>query len=102
MFVPNFVSFATVQGFFVAIIFALLNTNTADGLLTYILLVTIFFYLFSHLAAAFYYRTLNINSFAFTKNNYETNLDKIVGEINKRERIMKSIYKISDVATNNE
>lgn len=98
MFAPNFVSFFTVQGFFVGLVFGLLKSDSADGLLSFTFLITIFFYLFSHLIVAFYYRTLSVKSYSFAKHKHESDLDRIVKEINKRERIIDSAYKITDVA----
>jgi hypothetical protein len=98
MFAPNIVSFFTVQGFFVGMVFGLIKSDSADGLLTYTFLTTIFFYLFSHIIVAFYYRTLSVKTYAFAKVKHETDLDKIIKEINKREKIIDSAYKITDVA----
>jgi len=81
----NFVSFFTVQGFFFGIVFALFQANSAEDLLAYTFLVTIFFYLFSHVAVSFYLRTVNVTGHFFYKNAYERDLDILVREINKRE-----------------
>jgi len=54
----NFVYFFTVQGFFIGIIFGILKSFDAQGLLVYTFFITIFFYLFSHVIIAFYYRTI--------------------------------------------
>ncbi len=98
MLAPNFVSFFTVQGFFVGVIFGLLKSNSADGLLSYTFLITIFFYLFSHLVVGFYFRTLSIKTYNFAKNRHESDLDRIVKEINKREKVIDSAHKITDAA----
>ena len=98
MFAPNIVSFFTVQGFFVGMIFGLIKSDSADGLLTYTFLITMFFYLFSHMVVAFYYRTMSIKSYTFARVKHESDLDRFVKEINKREKIIDSAYKITDVA----
>jgi len=54
----NFVYFFTVQGFFVGIIFGILKSFDAEGLLVYTFFITTFFYLFSHIIIALYFRTL--------------------------------------------
>ena len=94
----NFVYFFTVQGFFVGIIFGILKSFDAEGLLLYTFLITTFFYLFSHIVIAFYFRTLTAKSYFFPKDAHEKELDLFVKEINKREKFIDSAYKITDAA----
>ncbi len=94
----NFVYFFTVQGFFVGIIFGILKSFDAEGLLLYTFLITTFFYLFSHIIIAFYFRTLTAKSYFFPKEAHEKELDLFVKEINKREKFIDSVYKITDAA----
>ena len=94
----NFVYFFTVQGFFVGMIFGILKSFDAEGLLVYTFLITIFFYLFSHIIIAFYFKTLTAKSYFFPKNIHEHQLDMFVKEINKREKLIDSAYKITDAA----
>jgi len=96
----NFVYFFTVQGFFVGIIFGILKSFNAEGLLVYTFLITIFFYLFSHVIIAFYYRTMVAKSYYFPKDIHEKELDLFVDEINKREKLIDSVYKITKEAMN--
>jgi len=94
----NFVYFFTVQGFFIGIVFGILKSFDAEGLLTYTFLITIFFYLFSHIIIALYYRTLTVKSYNFPKDIHEKELDLFVKEINKREKLIDSACKITDAA----
>jgi len=94
----NFVYFFTVQGFFIGIVFGILKSFDAEGLLIYTFFITTFFYLFSHIIIAFYFRTLTIKSYFFPKDAHEKELDIFVREINKREKFIDSAYKITDVA----
>ncbi len=94
----NFVYFFTVQGFFVGIIFGILKSFDAEGLLVYTFFITTFFYLFSHIIIAFYFRTLNAKPYYFPKDLHEKELDLFVREINKREKIIDSACKITDAA----
>lgn len=94
----NFVYFFTVQGFFVGIIFGILKSFDAEGLLVYTFLITIFFYLFSHIIVAFYFKTMVAKSYYFPKDNHEKELDLFVKEINKREKLIDSVYKITEAA----
>jgi len=94
----NFVYFFTVQGFFVGIVFGVLKSFDAEGLLLYTFFITTFFYLFSHLIIAFYYKTIAMKTYGFPKNVHEKHLDIIVREINKRELFIDSASKITDEA----
>ncbi len=92
----NFVYFFTVQGFFIGIIFGILKSFDAGGLLLYTFVITTFFYLFSHLIIAFYFKTLTVKSYYFPKDQHEKELDLFVREINKREKLIDSAYKMTD------
>ena len=93
----NFVAFFTVQGFFIGIVFALLKGNSPESILFYTLMITGFFYLFSHFCVALYFRTMSSKSTYFPKDLHEHQLDLIVHEISKREQyIEKTIEKPRD------
>jgi len=92
----NFVYFFTVQGFFVGIIFGILKSFDAEGLLLYTFLITTFFYLFSHIIIALYFKTLTAKSYSFPRETHEKELDFFVKEINKREKLIDSACKITD------
>lgn len=94
----NFVYFFTVQGFFVGIIFGVLKSFDAEGLVTYTFFITTFFYLFSHIIIALYFQTLNAKSYFFPRDLHERELDIFVKEINKREKLIDSVCKMTDVA----
>jgi len=94
----NFVYFFTVQGFFVGIIFGILKSFDADGLFIYTFFITMFFYLFSHIIIALYYKTLTARSYRFPRDDHEKELDTFVREINKREKLIDSAIKITDIA----
>ena len=95
----NFVYFFTVQGFFVGIIFGILKSFDAEGLFIYTFVITLFFYLFSHVIIALYYKTITAKAYNFPKDEHEQELDMIVHEINKREKLIDSAVKITNVAT---
>ncbi len=94
----NFVYFFTVQGFFVGIIFGVLKSFDASGLFLYTFFITVFFYLFSHIIIALYYQTLTARSYKFPRDEHERELDYYVKEINKREKLIDSAIKITDIA----
>jgi hypothetical protein len=94
----NFVYFFTVQGFFIGIIFGILKSFDAEGLFVYTFFITIFFYLFSHIIIALYYKTITAKAYNFPKETHEKELDLFVKEINKREKLIDSACKITDIA----
>lgn len=94
----NFVYFFTVQGFFVGLIFGILKSFDAESLLIYTFLITIFFYLFSHMIIAFYFKTVVAKTYYFPKQSHEKELDLFVNEITKREKLIDSACKITDIA----
>jgi len=93
----NFVYFFTVQGFFVGIIFGILKSFDAEGLLTYTFVFTMFFYLFSHIIVAFYFKTITAGGYFFPKDLHEKELDLFLKEIKKREKIVDSNCEIIDL-----
>lgn len=94
----NFVYFFTVQGFFIGIVFGILKSFNAESLLIYTLLITIFFYLFSHIIIAFYYRTTVGKVYFFPKEIHEKKLDLFASEINKREKTIDAVIQMVDIA----
>jgi len=94
----NFVYFFTVQGFFVGIIFGILKSFDAEGLFIYTFFITTFFYLFSHIVIALYYQTLTAKAYLFPRNAHEKELDMFVNEINKREKLIDSACRMTDLA----
>jgi hypothetical protein len=94
----NFVYFFTVSGFFVGMIFGVLKSFDAAGLLTYTFIITMFFYLFSHIIIAMYFKTMTARASYFPRDIHEKELDIFVQEINKREKLIDSACKITDMA----
>ncbi|MFA6197108.1 MAG: hypothetical protein WC656_10750 [Sulfurimonas sp.] len=92
----NFVYFFTVQGFFIGIIFGILKSFDAEGLVTYTFFITTFFYLFSHIIIALYFQTLHARPYFFPRDLHERELDLFVKEINKREKLIDSVCKMTD------
>lgn len=95
----NFVYFFTVQGFFVGIVFGILKSFDAEGLFIYTFFITAFFYLFSHIIIAMYFKTITARAYYFPKDLHEKELDLFIREINKREKLIDSASKITDIAS---
>lgn len=88
----NFVSFLTVQGFFIGIVFGILKSDSPESFLGFVVLITFFFYLFAHLCVGFFFQTLGLKTTSFPKASHEHNLDLFVREINKREQFIDAFY----------
>lgn len=94
----NFVAFLTVQGFFVGIVFAVLKSQSAEGLLLYTFFVTAFFYLMAHLFVALYFQTVTVRAQFFPKEQHERELDRFVREITKREQVIEAAQEMTRAA----
>jgi len=97
MFAENFVYFFTVQGFFVGIVFGVLKSFDAEGLFLYTFFITTFFYLFSHIVVALYFKTITVKAHYFPKETHEKDLDYFIKEINKREKIVDAATQMTDM-----
>ncbi len=91
----NFVAFLTVQGFFLGLVFAVLKAENAIDILTHTFLISAFFYLFSHICVAMYYRTYIGKKGHFPKARHEKDLDYFIREIEKREVVIDQDYSIN-------
>jgi len=98
----NFIAFITVFGFFIGLIFSLLNTKDAESFLAYTLLVSVFFYLFAHFTVSFFVRFLNEKESYLVKSDFEKMADRFKNEIVRRENHitepfdLKSTYDTND------
>ena len=88
----NFVSFLTVQGFLLGIVFGILQSTSAENFLGLVILISTFFYLFAHLCVGFYFQTLGVKVQPFPKHAHERSLDNYVREINRREQFIDAYY----------
>ena len=68
----------------------------AEELLGYTIFITMFFYLFSHVIVAFYFKTMNVKTYLFPKELHEKDLDMFVYEIKKREQIIDNVVSMTD------
>lgn len=88
----NFVSFLTVQGFFIGFVFSILKSQSVEGILIYTLLITIFFYLFSHFTISFFIRFTPLAKTYFPRAHHEIELDYYENENAKREKIIEGAH----------
>jgi len=85
----NFISFITVIGFFLGIVFSILSTNSAESMLLYSTIVSFTFYMIAHVSISVYVRFIDIKSQYFERDFYEATLDQFVYELQKREVIIE-------------
>jgi len=88
----NFFSFGVVFGFFVGLIIAVGASNDAFDLLVITLIITLFFYLLSHISVALFLRFSEFSKVHFDKDFYEQKLDHFYDQIQKREIEVDSNY----------
>jgi hypothetical protein len=88
----NFVSFFIVQGFLVGTVFGILHANSPIELLQDVALITLFFYVVSHISASFYVRYTKVKQRFKTKRHFESMLDRYSNEIKRREVFVNEMY----------
>jgi len=88
----NFFSFGVVFGFFVGLIIAIGASNDPFDLLIITLVITLFFYLLSHISVALFLRFSEFSKVRFDRDFYEQKLDHFYDQIKKREIEVDSNY----------
>lgn len=87
----NFISFFTVCGFFVGLIFSLFRSHSPLEMLVFALLVTFFFYLIVHIMVMNFIDTAKEMKNMFNKERHEDVGDKLISELAVREKRMDNI-----------
>lgn len=82
----NFVSFFTICGFFIGLIFSLINSLEPFDFLLYTLLITFVFYILIHIIAMSFVDFTKTKKQTFNKDNYESVSDYFISELQNRER----------------
>ncbi len=96
--IENFIYFFTICGFFIGLIFSIINFNEPGNILFYTFIITLFFYLLIHLAIANFLDIKSLSKKIFNKEKYEEVSDYFIYELENREKKINSLVKIS---TNN-
>lgn len=94
----NFVAFATVMGFFLGVITAIVIANGADVFFGYTIVITFFFYVVSQFGASLFLRNLETKKQFFPKEYHEEELDIFVKNISRREKMIDEVYKVTSAA----
>lgn len=87
----NFIYFFTVSGFFIGLIFSILNFAQPEDILLYTALVTLFFYLFIHVVVMNFVDVKRFGASLFAKYEYESISEYFVSELDTREKSMDAL-----------
>ena len=87
----NFIYFFTVSGFFIGLMFSIINFTAPGDILFYTLEITLFFYLFIHVAVMNFIDAKKFGSSLFKKKEYEEVSEYFVVELDTREKRMDNL-----------
>lgn len=87
----NFIYFFTVSGFFIGLIFSVMNFSMPENILLYTGGITLFFYLFVHIVVMNFVDARHFGSSLFNKREYEEVSEYFVTELDGREKRMDSL-----------
>ncbi len=87
----NFIYFFTVCGFFIGLIFTIINFNAPEDILLYTAEITLFFYLFIHVAIMNFVDIKRFGISLFNKKEYEEISEYFITELDSREKRMDSL-----------
>lgn len=91
--VNNFISFLTLNGFFIGLLFAILKMHDPLYIVFTVCVVTTVFYMIALLASALFVKSVSFQPrYRIKKEKYETAIDTVISEIEKRERSIKDMY----------
>lgn len=79
-------SFFTICGFFIGLLFAIIKTLEPFDFLLYTLLITFVFYILIHIIAMSFIDFAKTKKHTFDKDNYENVSDYFINELQNRER----------------
>ncbi len=92
--VENFIYFFTICGFFIGLIFSIVNFIDPFNILFYTFLITLFFYLLIHLSIANFLDIKNLSKNIFDKSKYEEVSDYFIFELENREKKIDTLVSI--------
>lgn len=87
----NFIYFFTVSGFFIGLIFSIMNFSLPEDILLYTAEITLFFYLFIHLVIMNFVDVKRFGTNLFNKKGYEEVSEYFISELDGREKRMDSL-----------
>lgn len=84
----NFVAFFTVCGFFIGLMFTIVNIEDAIEIVVYTCLITFVFYVLIHIVIMVFVDIRKIGGRHFNKEKYEIENNKFIAELAAREKKM--------------
>ncbi len=87
----NFIYFFTICGFFIGLVFSILNFEEPEEMLFYTLEITLVFYLIIHVAVMNFYDFSRIGKTVFNKVEHENIGDYFIQELDSREKVMDAL-----------
>jgi len=92
--IENFIYFFTICGFFIGLVFSIINFNDPLYILFYTFIITLFFYLLIHLSIASFLDIKNLSKNIFNKSKYEEVSDYFIYELENREKKINSLVNV--------
>ncbi len=92
----NFIYFFTVCGFFIGLMFSILNFSAPEEILLYSGGITLFFYLFVHVVAINFVDFSKFGKMIFDKKEHEEISDYFIRELDMRENRLDSMLLVLD------
>ncbi|MCK9256646.1 MAG: hypothetical protein M0P02_01080 [Sulfurospirillaceae bacterium] len=93
----NFIYFLTVCGFFIGIMFSVASGYEAFEILLYTLEITLFFYLFAHVAIMNFVDIRQVGKKLFDHKQYEEISSYFIFELQEREKRMDALLRNDEV-----
>lgn len=90
----HFIAFFTVCGFFIGLMFVVLNVSQPMEILGYTMISTLFFYLIIHVAIMNYIDAGRLSESFFDKEKNEEVNNYLLSELSIREKRMQNLIKI--------
>lgn len=87
----NFIYFFTASGFFIGLMFSILNFSEPEEILFYTLEITLVFYLIIHVAVMNFFDFDRMATFIFDKKDHENIGDYFIQELENREKVMDGL-----------
>jgi glucan phosphoethanolaminetransferase (alkaline phosphatase superfamily) len=87
----NFIYFFTVCGFFIGLIFTIINFSMPEDIVLYTAEITLFFYLLIHVAIMNFVDIKRFGITLFNKKEYEEVSEYFISELDSREKRMDAL-----------
>lgn len=87
----NFIYFFTVSGFFIGMIFTIINFSMPEDIILYTAEITLFFYLFIHVVIMNFVDIKKFGASLFNKKEYEEVSEYFISELDSREKRMDAL-----------